>query len=332
LADEFSFINRITPQQLKQASCIIGIGDDAAVYRANKQDQVVCVDTMCEEIHFSRKTMAPFDIGWKALAVNISDIAAMGATPLYFLVSIAVPEGWREEELFTIYDGMNAVAERYHIDLIGGDTVSTKGSLVITVTVIGEVEKERVLLRKNAQPEDIVFVTGTLGDAAAGLHVLLNRDNKENEYSDDEKYLIGKHQRPVPQVEVGNMLSSLQERVSLNDISDGLASECHELAEASNISIELDEENLPISNALKNYSKQEQLEWVYYGGEDFQLVGTASKDTYEKIKEKAKKMNVRITKIGQVLPRSNTLVSIRNNGDKKELKKMGFNHFRKGEK
>ncbi|WP_332893465.1 thiamine-phosphate kinase [Lottiidibacillus patelloidae] len=331
MPDEFSFINKIKPAKLKQSSCIIGIGDDAAVYRANSnKDQVVCVDTMCEEVHFSRKTMTPFDIGWKAVAVNISDIAAMGGKPLYYLVAIAVPNSWKEEELLNVYEGMAAIADKYNIDLIGGDTVSTKGSLVIAVTVIGELPTGKALLRSSAMPGDIVFTTGTLGNSAAGLEILLHQE--ENTYKSFEKELIVFHQRPVPQVEAGLILSSLNERVSLNDISDGLASECNEIAEASNVSIEIDEHALPISNALKNYSLDDQLNWVYYGGEEYQLVGTTSKQHYLQIEEKMKQANIQVTKIGTVKEKGEFPVMIRKDGRSLELKKLGYNHFREGEK
>ncbi|KKI90944.1 thiamine monophosphate kinase, partial [Bacillus sp. SA1-12] len=243
--DEFDFINKLKPKQLFQKHVKVGIGDDAAVYEPSANtNQVVCVDTMVEGVHFLKSLSTPTEIGYKALAVNLSDIAAMGAIPRYYLVSISIPSGWGEEELLGIFKGMEELAEAYQLDLLGGDTVSTHDKLVITVTVIGEAESHVETLRKHARDGDIVFVTGTIGDSAAGLAVLLNQLTLENKSF--QNYLVHRHKRPTPQIQAGRLISTLH-RASLNDISDGLASELHEIAEASQVGVMINEIDLPIS-------------------------------------------------------------------------------------
>src|SRR5690606_8565119 len=136
---------------VSQSGLLAGIGDDAALVRPTPEmEQIICMDTMVEGVHFNSHTMDPYQIGYKALAVNISDIAAMGGIPTYYLVSIAIPKGWNEADLLSIYEGMAMLADKYAMDLIGGDTVSIADTLVITVTVLGEVERGKHLLRSYA--------------------------------------------------------------------------------------------------------------------------------------------------------------------------------------
>src|SRR5690625_2556418 len=171
--DEFEFINQIKQRTYKQHSVVKGIGDDAAVFRPTTNDVVTAVDTFVEGIHFTPVTTTPFHVGYRALAANISDIAAMGAMPKFYLVSIVVPKKIEESALLQIYDGMKEIANNYQMDLIGGDTVSGE-QLVISITVIGYLPTQKIRYRSDAKEQDIIFVTGTLGDSAAGLHILLN--------------------------------------------------------------------------------------------------------------------------------------------------------------
>src|SRR5699024_8531183 len=144
---------------------------DAAVFRQTHQDIVTAVDTFVEDIHFSKKTMQAYHVGYRVLAANLSDMAAMGAKPAYYLTSIVVPEHWSMGELSSIFKGMKSLASNYNIDLIGGDSVSGE-KLVISITVIGFVDKNKARFRHDAQAGDIVFVTGTLGDSQAGFYIL----------------------------------------------------------------------------------------------------------------------------------------------------------------
>ncbi|MCY8907174.1 thiamine-phosphate kinase [Bacillus atrophaeus] len=323
--DEFDLIHSITPPTIHHSSVDVGIGDDAAVYTANRGVQeIVCVDTMVEDVHFKLDYSSPQDIGYKALAVNISDIAAMGGFPKFYLVSIAVPTTWQASDVRAMYEGMNELAKLYQMDLIGGDSVSTSDKLVVTVTVIGEVEQGRACLRSSAKPNDIVFVTGELGCSAAGLSLLLEEFSPP--VSIETSHFIKRHKRPEPRVMAGRLCSAF-ERVALNDISDGLASELNEIAEASSVTIEIEESLLPVRQDLSKLHPQWQ-KWALFGGEDFELTGTISNLEWDLLKEQCKKLCIPIKQIGVVIENTGSSVILNTGSQRMALEKKGYNHFR----
>lgn len=325
--NEFDWIKSIAPKKHYQPSLKVGIGDDAAVYSVDQAfEQVVAVDTMVEGIHFKKETMPIKSIGYKALAINLSDLAAMGAIPLYYLVSIAVPKhGWTEEERTELYRGMNDLADHWKVDLIGGDTVSTEDSLVITVTVIGQVEKNRHLLRSNAKKGDILFVTGEIGLSAYGLEKLLQQGLAA---ADDPTLtpFLKAHQEPEPQLKSGRLLAQCGERVSLNDISDGIAHEVKEIAEASNVNIVIDWDKLSICNVFQDYSLEKQEDWMLYGGEDFQLVGTVPEGKWKELLEQFRESNLPLYQIGEVED-GKGVVYLQRQGKRSLIVKTGYQHF-----
>lgn len=327
--DEFEWIKGITPNRIFHKSILKkGIGDDAAVYEGNSEfDEIVCVDTMVEEVHFSRKTMEPYHIGFKALATNLSDIAAMGGKPLFYLVSIAISNDWSEDDLKEIYKGMESLAAKYHVDLIGGDTVSTKYSLVITVTVLGRAKKGHYVLRETAKPGDIVFVTGKVGESACGLSLLLDKGLDAN-FTADEKTLIKAHQMPNPQVEAGQLLGESELRLSLNDISDGIASEANEIAEASRVQLVIDYNKLPIGNYIQNYPVTDQFKWTLFGGEDYQLIGTIGEEDWPSIQQLFNDKGIPLIPVGSVQS-GKPEVFLQYEGKQIVLEKKGYNHFKK---
>ncbi|MCG1024016.1 thiamine-phosphate kinase [Sutcliffiella horikoshii] len=321
ISDEFAFIKDIQPSRLFHEEMVVGIGDDAAIVSIEDgYEKIVCVDTMVEDVHFTRQTMKPFDIGFKALAANISDVAAMGGYPLYYLVSITIPKSWKPEELKEIYDGMKQLGDQYKMDLIGGDTTSGK-TMVLSVFVIGKVEAGKRLLRSNAKEGDMVFVSGSLGDSAGGLDILLHNENESAAY----QTLVTKHQQPKPQVELGRILSGY-ERVSLNDVSDGLASELLEIAEASQVDILINKETIPISDDLRNYDGDKAFGWAMTGGEDFELVGSIPATDWDSLQEKCMASGISISKIGSVRGGQGQVFLQTDEGLQK-LKKEGYNHF-----
>lgn len=319
--DEFSFINSIKQTTYKQSSLLKGVGDDAAVFRQTNQDIVTAVDTFVEHVHFSRETMAPFHIGYRALAANISDMAAMGALSAFYLVSFVVPPHWSDQELQQIYKGMQTLASEFHIDLIGGDTVSG-GELAMSITVIGYVASGKARYRGSAHEGDIVFVTGTLGDARAGFHILTG----QGRYIDGDFY-INRHRMPSPRISFANKLSPLS-RVALNDISDGIANEAAEIAEASGTSIVLDLDALPTSGAYHQFTVEQQREWQLFGGEDFELLGTVAKKDWPFVKQAAKKTNTLVTEIGLVGNKRANSVYLQEKNQCMPLDKQGYTHLK----
>lgn len=320
--NEFEFINSIKQKAYRNHSIIKGIGDDAAVFRQSYRDIVTAVDTFVDGVHFSKKTMEPFQIGYRVLAANISDMAAMGADPISYMISIVVPKDWDDRDLTEIYRGLNAIALEYQLDLIGGDTVIGE-QLVLSVTINGTVANNKARYRSLMKPGDYIFVTGTLGDSAAGLEFLLD-DNNEIECAE---FLVNRHRLPSPRVAFALKLAPL-DRVALNDISDGVANEANELAEASKFTIYLEENNLPISDALKQFSREKQLDYILNGGEDFELIGSVAPANWEFVKKTAVRTNTPVKKVGIVKneERNNGKVFIMKEDGNKLLEPSGYVH------
>ncbi len=319
--DEFSFINAIKQTTYKQSSLIKGVGDDAAVFRQSGQDIVTAADTFVENIHFSRDTMEPYHIGYRAIAANISDIAAMGSQPAFYLVSIVIPSHWSEQELKQIYSGMRSLANQYHMDLIGGDTVSGQ-ELTISITVIGYVASGKARYRGAARAGDIVFATGTLGDSSAGFQMLTH----PGDYKDKEFY-ITRHRMPTPRISFANSLETLS-RVALNDISDGIANEAAEISESSGVSIVLDFTKLPVSRTYHQFSKEKQRAWQLFGGEDYELIGTVANKDWQFVKQAAAETQTSVTEIGYVSEQHNRLVYLQEANCCKPLEKRGYTHLK----
>ncbi|MCT2536692.1 thiamine-phosphate kinase [Aquibacillus koreensis] len=323
--DEFDFIKSIQQKNYKQPSLIKGVGDDAAVFRSTYQDTVTSVDTFVENVHFSIETMKPYHIGYRALAANISDMAAMGCNPAYYLVSIVIPKHWSEQQLADIFEGMKDLASVHNMDLLGGDTVSGN-ELVLSITVIGFVDKDKARYRSNAVSGDRIFVTGTLGDSAAGLHVLLELDEKDQE---PFSYFINRHRMPTPRVSFAKRLQSLS-RVALNDISDGIANEAAEIAEASKVMMHINYEQIPSHHQLDQFDYDKTKEWKLSGGEDFELIGTVSEKEWPLVVKIGEETNTKVTAIGYVSELTNIAhnVMLYENNNKQVLHKSGYTHLK----
>ncbi|WLV25162.1 thiamine-phosphate kinase [Aciduricibacillus chroicocephali] len=320
--DEFSFIASLRQPFYKQSSLIKGIGDDAAVLRNPSEDLVISVDTFAEGIHFTRQTMSLEDIGYKALAANISDLAAMGARPAFYLLSLAIPKEWEMEDVQRIIMGMREIGDTFNMDLIGGDTVSS-GSLVLSVTVMGYVDQDRASYRSTAEEGDVVFVTGTLGDSAKGLQLLLQPEQE----LEHRTYFESRHQRPSPRAKFAYEVAK-HTRVTLNDISDGIASEANEIAESSSIDLHIQYEQLPVHEALSEDDEKDK--WILSGGEDFELIGTVARKDWPIVHKVASQTNVQVTEIGKVVPKSGEIGQawLRKEGLMSRLNKSGYNHFK----
>lgn len=338
-----------------QRGVALGIGDDAAVLDfssakdgiTGERRQLLAADTMVEQIHFAGHTMADEHIGYKALAANVSDIAAMGGVPLHAVVSVCVPPSWGPDRMKRIYNGLYACAEQYGVAIVGGDTTSSPAHLVISVALTGAVEAGKEMVRSGAKPGDAVFVTGPIGMSAAGLHVLQAAAGKADSLlADDSAYrsLLAAHQQPTPSVLAGRLLLRSGICHSLNDVSDGLASEAWEIAEASELRIVLDEHSLPRSGSMSAYASRagvNPLDWMLYGGEDYVLVGTIDNDGAAAVKAEFGRHGLPFYVIGRTeagspgvelipLPRgrdTNGAGAANQTVTRLPLPKRGFNHF-----
>jgi thiamine-monophosphate kinase len=251
----------------------LGIGDDAAAWVPTPGASVVATtDMLVEGVHFRLDWTSPRDLGWKALAVNLSDLAAMGATPGRALVSVALLPG-QAELVEEMYEGLSELARLTGTRIVGGDTVRTTGPLVVNVALFGEAKRGRLLRRDGAEPGDLLVLTGPVGASAAGLALLLAGD-RERLAVPEAAPLLAAHHRPVPRLEAGRTLAGLGLRCAI-DVSDGVASEAWHLARASGVAITLDTDRLPMNaGAVSLLGETEARRLALSGGEDYELLFT----------------------------------------------------------
>lgn len=263
--DEFTLIRRFFDRPASIGGVVAGVGDDGAVLDVTPGRQLVSViDSLVEGVHYP-KGFAPADIGYRVVAVNLSDIAAMGAVPRFMTLALSMPRA-NEEWLTGFAEGLYHAAEEAKVALVGGDT--TRASQVVaTVQMAGEVEPGKALLRRGARPGDTIYVTGTLGDAAAGLHGLMR--------GQPVKELVARFARPSARVGYGQALVGTA--TAAIDLSDGLYGDLGKLLGASGVGAEIDLDRLPISDALaENYGMERQHSFALAGGDDYELCFTAS--------------------------------------------------------
>lgn len=334
--DEFELIRNWTerrqpPDLAAAAGVIVGIGDDAAVVADSPgYELLLAVDTMVEEVHFNAQTMTESDVGFKALAANVSDIAAMGGLPRHALVAVSVPPAWTPDRMRRLYDGLYECAERYGVTVVGGDTTSSPAQLVVTVTLTGTVPPGRAITRSGAKPGQLVFLTGPIGLSAAGLHGLTTFVDHVEEVP---AALVQAHRRPAPSVRAGVLLMENGLAQSLNDISDGLASEAWEIAEASGVTLILRKEDLPLAGSLSGFAGRcriDYLDWMLYGGEDYVLLGTAERSREDELRAAFQAAGLPLFVIGETTEGAPGVWLEEAGGKRKRLEKRGYNHFVKG--
>lgn len=302
---------------------VLGIGDDAAVVEFRGK-LLVTSDLLVENIHFKLSLTPPQILGKKALAVNLSDIAAMGGIPRYALISLALPAKTSVAFVEGFYQGFNELAREYGVLLIGGDTTGAEKDIVIAVTVLGEALNEGVLKRSGALPGNGVYVSGYLGDSAAGLNLLLS--GKTGILPREvESYLIARHLEPIPRVKLGQILCRERLATSANDLSDGLTKKLWEIAKASGVEITINRDKLPISPALLTFCQKftdfDPGDLALNGGEDYELLFTvpAAKE------KELLKLNLPLYKIG-IVSGTAALGMVKADGGG-ILQYQGFQHF-----
>ncbi|MCB5303484.1 thiamine-phosphate kinase [Yersinia bercovieri] len=301
----------------------LGIGDDCALLTvAEKQLLAISTDTLVSGVHFLAD-IDPADLGYKSLAVNLSDLAAMGADPAWLSLALTLPnvnEDWLQSFSDSLFDQLNY----YGMQLIGGDT--TRGPLSLTLTIQGLIPEGRALTRAGARIGDWIYVTGTLGDSAAGLAILQNELRVDDEA--DRAALIHRHLRPQPRVLQGQALRSLAS--SAIDISDGLISDLQHILKASHCGARIELDHLPYSDALKNQVDAEQaLRWALSGGEDYELCFTVPEINRGALDVALSNTGASYTCIGQIGPQTEGVKFFRE-GKVVDLDFRGFDHFSTG--
>jgi thiamine-monophosphate kinase len=318
----------------KSQSLIAGIGDDAAVFRSTAgKETVITADLLVEDIDFRRTTTPPYLLGHKALAVSLSDIAAMGARPLWSMISIGVPEDiWQTDFVERLYDGVLDLANRYGVQLIGGDTSRTTENIVIDSIVTGEATAGMSVLRTGASAGEQIFVTGSLGAAAAGLRLIergahLAEQNLGDEDSQKLDHILLRQLRPEPRVGWGIVLGEERLATSMIDLSDGLSSDLNRLCTASGVGALIDSALLPIDERVTELCGRralDPLQLALHGGEDFELLFTVKPADAPRLPRKVDGVGIKC--IGTIGSASEG-VTISEGPRTWELKPGGWKHF-----
>jgi thiamine-monophosphate kinase len=331
---EFGLIDVLTQDfQLKNKNSIFGIGDDAAEIRINEEESLlVSTDTLVEGIHFNLMYMPLKFLGYKAVAVNVSDICAMNGKAEQITVSIAVSSRFPVEALEELYEGIHAACEHYQIDLIGGDTTSSLSGLMISITAIGRVNKNSIAYRSGAKENDLIVVSGDLGASYLGLQVLEREKEvfKTNPNIqpklDGYDYLVGRQLKPEARIDVVDQLSKAGViPTSMIDISDGLASELMHIAKSSTCSVSIYSEKIPFDEKTSLTAIDFNLDPItcaLNGGEDYELLFTISQSDFEKVKT-----NPNLSVIGHITSKDSGNLLIDKNGTAVNLKAQGWKHF-----
>jgi len=330
---EFGLIDHLNEKvQIKHASTVRGIGDDAAVIDAGDHVKVVTTDLLLEGVHFDLAYAPLPHLGFKAVAVNISDVAAMNAIPKQITVSIALSNRFSVEAVDALYEGIHAACDHYGVDLVGGDTTASRSGLVVSVTAIGEAKKEEISYRSGAKENDILCVTGDLGGALVGLQVL-EREKEVFLANPDMKPDLGKYTlvtarqlKPDARVDIIHELRELNViPTSMMDVSDGLASEIFHICKASNVGATIYEDKLPIDKQTFDTAVELNLDPItcmLNGGEDYELLFTIDQKDFSKLEK-----HPDIHFIGHITKAAEGKYLVTKSGTAVQIKAQGWKHF-----
>ncbi|HTV56583.1 MAG TPA: thiamine-phosphate kinase [Terriglobia bacterium] len=304
----------------------LGIGDDAALLELRPGFKwVVTTDLSIEQVHFSADRHPPRSVGHRALARSLSDVAAMGGEPRFALISLALSRRVRRRWIEEFFTGMLRLARRYRVKLVGGDTALHAGRTMVDVTVIGEVLRDRAILRSGAKPGDFLFVGGELGYSALGLRLLRSRAGSKR-FS--ESKAIRAHLYPDPQCQLGAFLAGRRIASSAIDVSDGLSSDLNRLAQASGVGARIWADRIPRpESAGGNSARSPGLSLALHGGEDYKLLFTVPPGRVELLPKRFRA--TRIVRIGE-MQASRLGVQLVRNGNAVPLEAAGYDHFRSG--
>jgi len=297
----------------------IGIGDDAAAWRCQSETQLGTIDALVQNVHFKLDTISWEDLGWKSLAVNVSDIAAMGGVPRYALVSLALPEDTQVGDMVSFYRGMLELAGAQGVAIAGGN-ITRSPIVTVNVAVLGEEGPSGALLRRSgAKAGDCVAVTGRLGGAAAGLRMAMEGLKVENGTALERAFA-----RPVPRVREGLVLAENGVRTAI-DLSDGLVSDLGHVCDASRLGARISVDSVPLADGLRQNFARRAVEWALSGGEDYELLFTCPARTVETVRDS---LDCEITVIGEMVadPEARVIL-LDGHGKEFRLSRSGWDHF-----
>jgi thiamine-monophosphate kinase len=327
---EFGLIDRIRRTfSQRSTKAPIGIGDDAAALSFSSSSTVLATtDLLIEGVHFDLATTDLYSLGWKSAAANLSDIAAMGGKPRFCLIGLGLPRRITVEQIDGFYKGFRALAGRHHALIIGGDTCRSEQGFLVSVTVLGESPRTRIVARSGSRPGDLIFVTGALGDSGAGLEILEKRSGTRRmtgKMTAAERSLVERHLRPVPRVEWGRKIAASGCASAMIDVSDGLSSDLGHICEASRVGAEVLADRVPLTKALLSSKglRRPALEYALSAGEDYELLFTVPANKLRKLRN----LRIPVTGIGRIMA-GRTMTLITAAGTRLPLEPSGYDHFR----
>ena len=300
---------------------LIGIGDDAAAWQGDDSIQLATVDSFIQDVHFPSGIASWDELGWKAMAVNLSDIAAMGGLPRYALVSLALPDNTEVDDVTALYTGMLDLAQQRGVAIIGGN-ISRAPLVAITIAILGTTKNRgrHLLTRSAAKPGELVAVTGYLGAAAAGLEMLTKGLKFDSQVT---ACFRGAFLHPYPRITEGQLLVDLGVKTAI-DLSDGLLSDLNQICKSSQVSARVEVERVPIEPRVKAHFGNKSLELAVSGGEDYELLFTGRAEVIDRVKRKA---TCPITVIGEIVAGSRGVTLVDSQGKPVSLGKRGWEHF-----
>jgi thiamine-monophosphate kinase len=328
---EFELIDRISHGCVVHPNRVVkAIGDDAAAFRIDP-DQVVLVttDLLVERIHFIKNAVSGFNLGYKALAVNLSDIAAMGGTALEAFVSIGLPAACEIDFIDDLYCGLKSLAAEFGVNILGGDTTGSKSDLIINLAVVGCVKPDNLLTRDRAKTGDIIFSTGSLGDSRAGLHLILNRNIPDAEIWSQLK---SAHLLPRPFLREGRFLGAQAGVHAAIDVSDGLSSDLGHILAASGKGARLEAAQIPISESLRHFCDHFDFDPIVYalaGGEDYTLLCTVAPERATPVENAYREKFGRPLYAIGVITASGPMEILGLDGRVAPVRSSGWDHFKK---
>ncbi len=336
---EFALIRSLEGRYAYHAPGLVqGIGDDAAVIETSAQTWWhLTTDLLTEGIHFDLKSVPLESVGYRAAMANLSDIAAMGAAPRYLLVSLAIPRTVKRSHIYELYRGLMKACRLYDVTLIGGDTSASKAGLFLSITLIGTTSGRRALFRHGAKVGDHIYVSGTLGDSLAGLKLLMTNTTsrplrkRKIEFSRSHRqFLVRRHSHPTARVAEGRWLNERRLASAAIDLSDGLSGDLRHLCEESRVGAEVKLDMIPISPACRAYARTigvSPIRVALTGGEDYELLFTASPHDSDTIERQAGTRGYHLTRIGTIRPRRFG-IQMTSDGRTQPMPVTSYEHFR----
>jgi thiamine-monophosphate kinase len=321
---EFGLIERVRRSTVKGRGVKLGIGDDAAWVQTTFGSCLVTADLLIEGIHFDLKWTSLYALGHKTLAVNMSDIAAMGGTPAYLLLSLGIPATFESNHVEELYRGIRSLALKSGVTLVGGDTSVAK-SLLISACLMGH-PGYRPVTRDGARIGDDIYVTGTLGDSALALNLLQRKSPSLK--TPLARFLVSRHQFPTARLKAGSLLAREKLARAMIDVSDGLLQDLGHICKASHIGAILMEESLPLSRAYRCLSGRDGKRHALTGGEDYELLFCARKSDRRNVTRIQRLIDVPITRIGSCVHPRDGIVVLDHRGKRLAFRSTGHDHFK----